>query len=117
MSVVTDYIEKLNDKERAVLQQLRDIVYETVPDTEDAFSYGIPTYKYKGKYLLAFASNKNFMSIYPGTEPIEVFKDALTSFKTSRGTISFTVDHTVPDELLRNIVTLCKDRIEARLQK
>ena len=64
MSIVTDYIEKLNDGEKAVLQRLRKLVYEVVPDTEDSFSYGIPTYKYKGKYMIAFASNKKVPVTY-----------------------------------------------------
>ena len=117
MSIVTDYIEKLNDGEKAVLQRLRKLVYEVVPDTEDSFSYGIPTYKYKGKYMIAFASNKKFMSIYPGSESIEIFKNELKDFKTTKGTISFTVDKPLPDELLRTIILLCKDGIEQRLQK
>ena len=117
MSIVTEYIEKLVPAEKELLNRMRDIVYETVPDAEDSFSYGIPTYKYKGKYMIAFASNKKFMSIYPGSEAIEVFKKDLAPFKLSRGTISFTVDNPIPDELMRNIVLLSRDGIEQRLKK
>ena len=111
---MTDYIEKLNDGEKATLSTLRDIVYEIVPNAEDAFSYGVPTYRYKGKYLIAFASNKNFMSIYPGSEAVEVFKDQLKEYKTTKGTISFTAQHPLPDELLKNVVALCKDTIDQK---
>ena len=117
MSIVTDYIGKLNDDEKAVLQRLRTIVYDVVPDAEDSFSYGIPTYKYKNKYLIAFASNKNFMSIYPGSEPIDAFADELKNYKTSKGTISFTAKNPLPDELVERIILLAKDGIEHRLQK
>lgn len=116
MSIVTDYIEKLNTKEKPVLERLRTLVYEMVPSAEDGFSYGIPTYRYKGKYMLAFASNKNFMSIYPGAEAIEVLKKELKDYKTSRGTISFTADKPLPDETLRLIIQLCKDAIDQRIK-
>ena len=117
MSIVTEYIEKLIPTEKAVLNRMRELVYEEVPEAEDSFSYGIPTYKYKGKYMIAFASNKHFMSIYPGSEPISVFKNELEGFKLSRGTISFTADKPLPDELLRNIILLSKDAIEHRAKK
>lgn len=112
MSVVTEYLDQLDDTHKAVLQHLRDVVYEIVPEAEDAFSYGVPTYRYKGKYLLAFAKNKDFMSIYPGAASIAAFKDNLKGFKTTKGAVSFTPDHQLPDVLLRNIVLLCRDEIE-----
>ena len=114
MSVVTDYIEKLPDGEKTVLDRLRDIVYQITPDAEDAFSYGVPTYRYKGKYLIAFAANKHFMSIYPGADAISAFSSELTPYKQSKGTISFTAAAPLPDDLLRNIVLLCKEAIDQK---
>lgn len=117
MSVVTDYLEHLNDVERPILTRLRELVYEMVPDAEDVISYGVPTYRYKGKYMLAFASNKKFMSIYPGAEVIELLKSDLKPYKLSKGTISFTSENPLPDNLLRSIIQLCKEAIEHRNKK
>lgn len=117
MSVVTEYLDRLNDVEKPILTRLRELVYEMVPDAEDAYSYGIPTYRYKGKYMLAFASNKNFMSIYPGAETISVLKDELKPYKLSKGTISFTSKNPLPDDLLRSIIQLCKESIDQRTAK
>ena len=116
MSVVTEYIDRLSGPENIALTKLRSLVYEIVPTAEDAYSYGVPTYRYKGKYLLAFAANKKFMSIYPGADAISVFKKELEQFKTSKGTISFTPDNLLPDELVRNIVHLCKDTIDQKVK-
>ena len=116
MSVVTDYLNKLSPLEKPVLERLRTIVYEIVPEAEDAFSYGVPTYRYKGKYMIAFAANKHFMSIYPGSEAVEVFKEDLASFKTTKGTISFTAENPLSDELLRHIVQLCRDTIDQKIK-
>ena len=114
---MTDYIDRLNEAEKPILNHLRELVYEIVPDAEDAMSYGVPTYRYKGKYMIAFASNKKFMSIYPGGEATELFKPELTSFKTSKGTISFTSDHPLPDSLLRNIIQLCRDSVDQKAKE
>jgi len=116
MSVVTDYIEKLNEGEQTTLNRLRTIVYDIVPQVEDTFTYGIPTYRYKGKYLIGFASNKHFMSIYPGPTAIDVFKKELKNYKQSKGTISFTAETPLSDELLQNIVKFCKDTIDQKYE-
>jgi len=117
MSVVTDYLEHLNDVERPILTRLRELVYEMVPDAEDVISYGVPTYRYKGKYMLAFASNKEFMSIYPGAEVIELLKSDLKPYRLSKGTISFTSENPLTDDLLRSIIQLCKEAIEHHNKK
>jgi uncharacterized protein YdhG (YjbR/CyaY superfamily) len=116
MTIVTEYIEKLVPAEKAFFSHLRQLVYEVVPEAEDSFSYGIPTYKYKGKYMIAFASNKKFLSIYPGAEVISVFKKELEPFKLSKGTISFTPENPLPDALLRKIILRSRDAIQERTQ-
>lgn len=118
MSVVTDYLDALTHPvEKEILTRLRTLVYEVVPDAEDSFSYGIPTYKYKGKYMIAFAAYKNFMSIYPGAETVSVFTKELAPYKLSKGTISFTTENPLPDDLVRKIVKLSQEAIEHRSKK
>lgn len=112
MSIVTEYIDKLNPAEKAVFERLREIVYEEVPEVEDGFSYGLPTYRYKGKYLLAFASNKKFLSIYPGGHAIGIVGGDLKKFATGRGTLSFTPDNQIPEASLRKLIQFCKDWID-----
>lgn len=114
MSVVTNYIDQLPSEEQAVLGNLRRLVYDIVPDAEDAFSYGVPTYRYKGRYMIAFASNKHFMSIYPGSNAIEEFQDELSKFKLSKGTISFTVQNPLPEDLFKKIVLSAQAAIDQR---
>lgn len=48
-------------------------------------------------------------SFFPGTTVAE-FADRLRGFKTSKGTIQFTPDHPLPEDLVRAIV---RRRIEA----
>jgi uncharacterized protein YdhG (YjbR/CyaY superfamily) len=117
MTIVTDYIDRLGEAEKPVLNHLREVVYQLVPDAEDAFSYGVPTYRYKGRYLLAFASNKKFMSIYPGAEVIEILKSDLKNYPLSKGTISFTPDNPLTDDLLKKVILLSKGAIEHRYTK
>lgn len=115
MSVVTEYIEKLIPTERAYFEHMHNIVHTVAPDVEDTFSYGLPAYKHKGKYLIAFASNKKFLSIYPTPGPIEVLKEELAPFTLSKGTISFTMENPIPLGLLQMIVQLNKESIDKNI--
>ena len=53
------------------------------------------------------AAFKDHMSIFPGAAPVEELKQKLTEYKTSKGTIQFTMDRPIPDQLLQEILDLC----------
>lgn len=104
MNPVEQYIHDAPEPQKTVLLRIQAVVHEAVPDVEETYSYGVPTFKYKGKYLLAFAVAKKHLSIYPGSEAIIANKEALANYDQSKGTIRFTVEAPLPDPLLRAII-------------
>lgn len=117
MSVITDYIANLSPPEQEVWNQFRDIVYKEVPDVEDAFSYGIPTYRYKGKYMIAFASTKKGLSIYPGAYLSDPLMQAVKPFRSGKGTLAFTLKQPIPKDTLRALVQECKAKVDDSTKK
>lgn len=117
MSVVTDYIAQLDSRDQAIFLTMRSIIHELIPDIEEKKSYGLPTYAYKGTYLISFARNKTFLSIYPGSEVISHLKKELSPYALRRGTISFTADKPLSESLMRSIITYCKAAIDARMAR
>lgn len=111
MSIVDDYLANLSNPQKQILNQVRKIVDQVVPDAQEVITYGMPGYKYKGKYLIAFAVFKNHMSIFPGAEPVEVLKSKLTKYKTSKGTVQFTVDNPLTDEIITELLNIRLSRI------
>jgi uncharacterized protein YdhG (YjbR/CyaY superfamily) len=97
---------------RALLERIRAIVREEVPDAEEVFSYGMPGFKFHGP-LVWFAAFKNHCSLFPAGR-VSAFADELKDFKTSKGTIQFTVEKPLPDSLVRSIV---KARAAENLKK
>ncbi len=73
------------------------MVEKLVPDAEEAMSYGIPTLRYKGKYLIYFSVAKNHMSVYPTLGSVEPTKG-------TKGTFQFTEENPVPEAVVREIV-------------
>ena len=113
MGVVTDYLNTLGEAEKNALERIQAIVTQIAPEAEEVITYGMPGYKYKGKYLISFAAFKDHLSIFPGAEAIEALKDKLEGFALSKGTIQFTLENQLPTEIVQEIVTLGVKRITA----
>jgi len=109
MSVVDDLLATVAAPDRAALEHIRAVIHRTVPAAEEVMTYGMAGFKYRNKYLVAFAAFKDHLSLFPGAIPDDV-DPRLAAFKTSKGTLQFTVDTPIPDEL---IIELLRTRIEA----
>lgn len=114
MSVVDDYLETVPAPQRVVFEAIRRIAHKTIPQVEEAISYGMPAFKYKGKYVAGFYAYKDHLSFFPTAAPIEEFKDKLAGYKTSSGTIQFTADHPIPDILLTALIQHRVDAINSK---
>ncbi len=102
-ATVDAYMEALPEKERTILSNLRKTIKATAPKADEEISYGMPGYKYHGM-LVYFAAFKNHCSFFPGTSILEQFGKEVKPFKTSKGTLQFTVDKPIPASLVKKIV-------------
>jgi uncharacterized protein YdhG (YjbR/CyaY superfamily) len=103
---VDAYLDQLPEPQRALLERIRDIAWTEAPDAQEVIAYGIPTFKLSGN-LVHYAAFRNHMSFFPGsTAHNEALKDELRGYKRAKGTIQFTLDKPLPDDLVRKIVRL-----------
>lgn len=86
------------------LVSIRDFILEKVPTANEVIRYGIPTLKVNNKNLIHYAGFKNHIGFYPGAEAIEVFKEQIQNYKTSKGTIQFSNALPIPFELVKKII-------------
>lgn len=112
MHSVEEYLTHVPDHQRPHLEHFRDLVKSTIKDDlTEVITYGMPGFKYKGKYLIAYAPFKHHMSIFPGGEA-QKFKDIIPDNVMAKGTIQFTEDKLIPDHILRDIILDCQARID-----
>ncbi len=104
MKEVEDYLNKLKAPQRAELQRVRKLIQQTEPEATECITYGMPGFKLAGKYLIAYAAFKEHLSIFPGAEAIAELDPQLSGFTTSKGTIQFTLEHPLSDELIKNVI-------------
>ncbi len=86
-----------------VLQQVRQAIRDAAPDAKEAISYQIPAFELNGS-LVWFAAFKDHIGLYPRASGIEEFKEKLSSYEISKGTVRFPLDKPMPLELIKEIV-------------
>lgn len=98
---------------RVALQRIRELVQATVPDAIETISYGVPAFRYKGKPLAGYASQKNHCSYFPMSgDIVGRMKKELKDFKTSKGGVQFQPDQPIPTTILKKMILARKAYIE-----
>ena len=112
MSEMDDYLAGVPEPDRAALERIRRVVKELVPQAEEGKSYGMPALKYNKRPLVGFVAAKKHLSLFPFSPAvIAALTDRPDGFELSKGTIRFTAQHQLPDEVLRDVVMLRLDEI------
>jgi uncharacterized protein YdhG (YjbR/CyaY superfamily) len=105
VSAIDDYLATLSEPERAALEHVREVVSREVPDAEESKSYGMPAFRSAGRPLIGFRAARGHLSVFPfSPEAIEAVKERLAGFDLSKGTIRFTPDQPIPDDVLVDLV-------------
>jgi uncharacterized protein YdhG (YjbR/CyaY superfamily) len=87
------------------LVKMRSVIRSTMPrDAIETISYRIPAFKIKSGVLVWFAGFSDHCSLFPTASVIEMFKDELRDFSTSKGTIHFPLDRQLPTALIMEMV-------------
>ncbi|MEA2337402.1 MAG: hypothetical protein QOE82_1409 [Thermoanaerobaculia bacterium] len=111
---IDDYLAPLSPEKRAALEKLRKDIRSAAPEAEESISYDIPGFRLDGRLLVSFGTAANHVAFYPGAHPIEVHREELDGYDTSKGTIRFPADKPLPSALVRKLV---KTRIEEYARK
>jgi uncharacterized protein YdhG (YjbR/CyaY superfamily) len=112
---IDEYIAAFPSDIQTLLAQLRAAIHEAAPQAEETISYQMPAFKQNG-VLVYFAAFKNHIGFFPTAKGMEAFKDKLSDYKTSKGTIQFPLDQPLPLDLVKEIVKvrLIQNQKEAR---
>lgn len=103
---VDEYLEKVPDNMRDLLEKLRQTIRKAAPKAEEIISYQIPTYKYLGP-LVHFAAFKDHCSLVVINKSIlKTFEKELQLYKTAGTTIHFTAAKPLPASLVQKIVKI-----------
>lgn len=89
---------------QTILEKVRAVIQDAEPGAEEAISYGIPTFKLKGKNLVHFSGFAHHIGFYPTPSAITAFQKELAQYKQAKGSVQFPLDQPVPYDLIKKIV-------------
>jgi uncharacterized protein YdhG (YjbR/CyaY superfamily) len=101
-TTIEEYISAFPTKTQLILKKMHQTIKQAAPNAVEAISYGIPTFKLHGN-LVHFGGYDTHIGFYPGAEAVEVFKKELAAYDLSKGTVRFSLDKTVPYDLVAKI--------------
>jgi uncharacterized protein YdhG (YjbR/CyaY superfamily) len=101
---VDDYFARVPEPARSVLTKLRTTIRSVLPrDATEIISYQIPAVARDG-VIVWYAAFADHVSLFPRGSVLTQFKDELTEFKISKGTVQFPLDKPLPVALIKRIV-------------
>src|SRR5262245_9091557 len=104
-ATVEDYLAALPPEQRAALGHLRAIVPAALPGATEAISYQMPAVRHEGRMVVWYAGFKDHCSLFPASDGVvRALGEEIAPYLAGRGTIRFTADAPIEDDLVRRIV-------------
>jgi len=100
---IDEYIQLFPEDIQVVLLKLREVIKETAPEATEKISWDMPTFVLHGN-LIHFACFKHHIGLYPGVDAIVAFKERISEYKNSKGTVQFPLSKPLPIDLIKEIV-------------
>ena len=108
------YIAALPNDQAAALSHLRSVVAAAAPDAVEAISYSMPAFKLGRRVRVYYAAFKDHLSLFPASSSVmdKLGADLRTHF-SGKGTLQFSPEHPLPDDLVRRIVEIRREEMGA----
>ena len=103
-TTIDAYIAAFPQDIQAMLQQIRQVIHNTIPNLGETISYSMPTFTLNGKYLVYIAAHKKHIGLYPAPTGVEEFHEAVALYGGGKGTLKFPLNKPMPFDLIRSIV-------------
>jgi uncharacterized protein YdhG (YjbR/CyaY superfamily) len=112
MGAVDDSLASMSEPDRSCLQRVVAIARGIAPDAEEGMSYGMPALKLDGKPLIGVVAAARHLSIFPFSPAVvDAVAPKLEGHSLSKGTVRFTPDHPIPDDVVEEMVRLRRAEI------
>lgn len=99
---IDEYIASYSPETQAILQRVRQVVREAVPDAQEVISYQMPALKVHG-IVVYFAAFKHHIGIYPPVGAKALVELGLAPYAGEKGNLRFPFAQPIPYELIARV--------------
>jgi uncharacterized protein YdhG (YjbR/CyaY superfamily) len=102
---VQSYVEEVPVERRTAIEKLRSLCLQTLTGYVECMEYGMPCYKRNGSPEVAFASQKQYISLYVMKQDVvDEFRNVLPASSIGKGCIRFSRPERMDFDVLRNLL-------------
>jgi uncharacterized protein YdhG (YjbR/CyaY superfamily) len=112
-ATIDEYLASLSPGIREVLETVRDIVKEEVPEATESIGYQMPAFKVE-RIFFYFAAFKKHLGIYPPVNGDETLLKDLAPYLGPKNNLKFPFDQPLPYELIRRVARALADQYAKR---
>jgi len=102
-TTIDAYLAPLSPEIREILEAVRGIVHEEVPEATETIGYQMPAFKVE-RIFFYFAAFKKHLGIYPPIKGDDVLLRELAPYLGPKNNLKFPFDQPIPYELIRRVV-------------
>jgi len=100
---IDEYIAGFPEDIKEKLEQVRQLIRITAPQSEEIISYGMPAYKLNGNLVWIGAFSRH-IGFYPKVTGTDALKKELLNYKGTKGSVHFPLNKPLPVELITEMV-------------
>lgn len=97
-------MQQFPDNIQEILRNIRKLIIDNAPESEELIAYGMPAYKTNKKPLVYFAAFKNHIGFYATPSGHHEFEKELSQYKQGKGSVQFPLNQPIPYKLIERIV-------------
>ena len=117
-SEVESHLAQFDGPQAVALRRTRDLIATALPGAEQVIAYGMPTFKVDGVAVVGFDGFKQHNSLFPYSGGVVALVAAeLPDWVVAKGTIRFPLDKPFPAPLLKRVLALRIQEINASYPK
>lgn len=109
---VNDYMASVDRKPRSILQEIRRLAKEAVPEAVACISYQMPALKLQ-RVFFYYAAFKKHIGVYPPVKGDSAIAEELLPYRGEKGNLQFPIDKPIPYSLITRVAeTLAREYSE-----
>lgn len=112
-TTIDAYLAPLASEIREILETVRRVVQEEVPEATETIGYQMPAFKVE-RIFFYFAAFKKHLGIYPPVKGDEALQRDLAPYSGPKGNLKFPFDQPVPYELIRRVARALAEQYAKR---
>ena len=105
LNPIDEYIAQFPEDVQRILNRIRSVIKEAVPEATEKMSYDMPAFYLDG-FLVSFAVWKKHIGFYPRTAEMDALIDGFSAYKGTKGSVHFPLDKPMPYEMIGQMVKI-----------